>query len=438
MNVILLSGGSGKRLWPLSNEIRSKQFIKIFEAADGSYESMLQKMYKGIKLVNSDTNITIATSKSQKSSIYNQLGNNVDISVEPTRKDTFPAILLAAEYLHNVKKVSLDDSIVVCPIDPYVDEDYFETLEKLYVNSLVTDANISLIGIKPTYPSEKYGYIIPADDKRISYVKGFKEKPAIGDAMEYIAEGALWNAGVFAFKLRYILEVGHKLVDYKDYDDLYNKYDKLEKISFDYAVLEHEQKIDVLRFDGTWKDLGTWNTITEAMQRQTIGDVKLVDSVNTSVVNELKIPVLAMGLKDIVVAASPDGILVSDKNASSYMKQHVEDIIRPIMYSEKSWGEYKVIDVQDESLTILVTLKPGNMMKYHSHENRDETWNVISGVGKIILDGVESKIKAGDVIKLQRGVKHTAIAETELKMIEVQMGKDISREDKKVYQLNRM
>ena len=435
MNVILLSGGSCKRLWPLSNEIRSKQFIKIFESEDGTYESMLQKMYKGIKLVNNTAEITIATSKSQKSSIYNQLGTNVDISIEPTRKDTFPAILLAAAYLHDVKGVSLDDSIVVCPIDPYVDEKYFKMLEKLYDNSSKTNANISLIGIKPTYPSEKYGYIIPTDDNEVSSVKCFKEKPAVSDAIKYINYGALWNAGVFAFKLRYILEIGHKLIDFKDYNDLYNKYNDLEKISFDYAVVEKEKNIDVLKFDGIWKDLGTWNTITEAMQRETIGDVTMVKSKNTSVINELKIPVLAMGLNNVVVAASPDGILVADKNESSYMKPYVENIMPSIMYSEKSWGEYKVIDVQNESLTILVTLKAGNKMKYHSHDNRDETWTVISGVGRVILDGIENKIKAGDVIKLQRGVKHTAIADEELKMIEVQLGKDINREDKKVYQL---
>ena len=132
MNIILLSGGSGKRLWPLSNDIRSKQFIKVFKREDGEYESMLQRMYAGIKEVNKDSNVTIATSSTQTSIIKNQLGDNVDISIEPCRRDTFPAIALATAYLHDVKKISEDESVVVCPVDPYVESDYFKTLEKLY------------------------------------------------------------------------------------------------------------------------------------------------------------------------------------------------------------------------------------------------------------------------------------------------------------------
>ena len=118
MNLILLSGGSGKRLWPLSNDIRSKQFIKIFKGKNGEYESMLQRVFHQIKTVDTDAVVTIATSKSQVSAIHNQLGMNVGISVEPCRKDTFPAIALAASYLHDVQNVSSDEAVVVCPVDP--------------------------------------------------------------------------------------------------------------------------------------------------------------------------------------------------------------------------------------------------------------------------------------------------------------------------------
>ena len=126
MNIVLLSGGSGKRLWPLSNDIRSKQFIKIFKGADGEYESMLQRVYRQIKKCDSDATITIATSKNQVSAIHNQLGDGVGISLEPCRRDTFPAIALATAYLHDVKHIPEDEAIVVCPVDPYVDQTYFE------------------------------------------------------------------------------------------------------------------------------------------------------------------------------------------------------------------------------------------------------------------------------------------------------------------------
>lgn len=125
MNIVLLSGGSGKRLWPLSNEIRSKQFIKIFKNENGIYESMIQRIYRQIRNVNKDATVTIAASKAQVSSIRNQLGKEVGISVEPCRRDTFPAIALAAAYLKDIKGVDPEEAVVVCPVDPYVETDYF-------------------------------------------------------------------------------------------------------------------------------------------------------------------------------------------------------------------------------------------------------------------------------------------------------------------------
>lgn len=437
MNIVLLSGGSGKRLWPLSNDIRSKQFIKIFPADSGEYESMVQRVYNQIKEVDSDAVVTIATSKTQVSAIHNQLGDDVGVSVEPCRRDTFPAIALAAAYLHDVQHVGDNESVVVCPVDPYVEKDYFEAIKKLGELAESSDSNLVLMGIEPTYPSEKYGYIIPTGKDEVSSVSMFKEKPTEEVAKEYIAQGALWNGGVFAFRLGHVLERAHELINFTDYDDLFSKYDTLEKISFDYAVVEHEDNIAVMRFRGQWKDLGTWNTLTEAMGSTAVGKAIFNDSCeNTHVVNELDVPVLCMGLKDIVVSASPEGILVSDKEQSSYIKPFVDGIEQQIMFAEKSWGEFKVIDVEDNSLTIKVTLNPGHAMNYHSHEHRDEVWTVVSGEGRTIIDGFERKVKAGDVIKMTAGSKHMISADTELTLIEVQIGEDISVHDKVKYDIN--
>ncbi|MBQ2115762.1 MAG: mannose-1-phosphate guanylyltransferase, partial [Lachnospiraceae bacterium] len=321
MNIVLLSGGSGKRLWPLSNDIRSKQFIKIFQIGEGKYESMVQRVYRQIKNVDSDAVVTIATSKSQVSAIHNQLGDDVGISVEPCRRDTFPAIALSAAYLHDVKKVGEEESVIVCPVDPYVNDDYFEALNILGKRAAVSDANLVLMGIEPTYPSEKYGYIIPESKDEFSKVSMFKEKPTQEVAKQYISDGALWNGGVFAFRLGYVLKRAHELIDFTDYYDLFDKYETLTKISFDYAVVEHEELIEVMRFNGMWKDLGTWNTLTEAMESQNVGEAIFNDKCeNVHVLNELNVPVLCMGLKDVVVSASPEGILVSDKEQSSYIK----------------------------------------------------------------------------------------------------------------------
>ena len=436
MNIVLLSGGSGQRLWPLSNEIRSKQFIKIFHRQDGMLESMVQRVYRQIRTVDPGAEITVATSRSQVSALHNQLGENIGISVEPCRRDTFPAIALAASYLHDIRGVSRKEAIVVCPVDPYVEVDYFRALEELGNYAAQSEANLVLMGIEPTYPSEKYGYIIPEEADQMSKVSVFKEKPDQRTAEKYISQGALWNGGVFAFKLDYVLKRAHELIDFTDYEDLYRKYDSLKKISFDYAVVEHEPYIEVMRFSGMWKDLGTWNTLTEAMDSQIVGEALYNETCeNLHVINELNVPVLCMGLKNIVVSASPEGILVSDKQQSSYIKPFVNTLDNKVMFAEKSWGSFRVLDVGDDSLTIKVTLNPGHSMNYHSHEHRDEIWNVISGHGRTVVDEREQSVKAGDVICMKAGCRHTVIADTELQMIEVQLGQDITVHDKKKYEL---
>lgn len=436
MNIVLLSGGSGKRLWPLSNDVRSKQFIKIFRTEDGNYESMVQRVCRQIKRADPSASVTIATSKTQVSAIHNQLGEDVSISVEPCRRDTFPAIALAAAYLTDVKGIDPQEVVVVCPVDPYVEDDYFEALKELERLAAEGEANLVLMGIEPTYPSEKYGYIIPESGGKIASVSTFKEKPDAVTAAEYIRRGALWNGGVFAFRLQYVLERAHERMDFTDYHDLFARYDTVSGISFDYAVAEKEKKIQVMRFSGRWKDLGTWNTLTEAMEENSVGDAIMNETCeNVHVINELNVPVLAMGLHDVVISASPEGILVSDKEQSSYIKPFVDQLDQQVMFAEKSWGSFRVMDVEEESLTIRVTLKAGHRMNYHSHRYRDEVWVVISGTGRTIVDGMEQEVKAGDVITMQAGCRHTIIAKDELKLVEVQLGREISVHDKQKYEL---
>lgn len=436
MNIVLLSGGSGKRLWPLSNDIRSKQFIKIFKKEDGSYESMVQRVYRQIKKVDSTATVTIATSKGQVSSIHNQLGEDVGISVEPCRRDTFPAIVLATAYLVDVMHIAPSESVVVCPVDPYVEDSYFEALKELSEQVDKCEANLVLMGIEPTYPSEKYGYIIPQNADHVAEVETFKEKPTADMASQYIKQGALWNGGVFAYKLKYVLDKAHEILKFTDYQDLFDKYDTLRKISFDYAVVEHETKIQVIRFAGTWKDLGTWNTLTEAMDESIVGRGMINDSCSgVHIVNELDVPVLAMGLHNVVISASPDGILVSDKEQSDRIKPLVDSFEQRVMFAEKSWGDFKVMDVEGASMTLKVTLNAGQKMNYHSHQYRDEVWVVISGEGRTIVDGIETQVKRGNIISMPAGCRHTVIASTELKLIEVQLGECISVHDKQKFDL---
>ena len=397
---------------------------------------MVQRVYRQITAVDSDAKVTIATSKSQVSAIHNQLGDNISVCVEPMRRDTFPAIALAVAYLHDELNVGTDEVVAVCPVDPYVDNSYYESIKKLEELVKKDTANLTLMGIEPTYPSEKYGYIIPETEGMVAKVKEFKEKPDRTTAEQYLKSGALWNAGVFAFRLCYMIDKAHSMINFTDYRDLYSKYDTLAKISFDYAVVEKETSIQVMRYVGEWKDVGTWNMMAEVMADVTKGAVTLDEAcVNTNVVNELDIPILVMGAKDMVIAASGDGILISDKERSGYMKPYAEMIATDVRYADKSWGSYNVIDVSPSSLTVKVVLKSGNRMSYHSHEHRDEIWTVLEGTGITVIDGMEQRVRPGDVVTMAAGCKHTVIAATSMILLETQIGEEISVKDKTKYEL---
>ena len=430
MHIVLLSGGSGKRLWPLSNEIRSKQFIPIFRQKDGTYLSMAQRVYRQVLRADAGAEIVIATSRAQVATLRHQLGEAVELSVEPCRRDTFPAIALAGAYLHDKKGVGAEEAVAFCPVDPYVEDGYFSAVRALTALA-AEQGGLFLMGIEPTYSSAKYGYIFPLDEGRISKVRSFEEKPTEEAAAAYIERGALWNSGVFACRLGYVLEKARVLLGVSGYEALLEKYEAIDPISFDYAVVEKETDLSVLRYAGTWKDLGTWNTLTEIMETPSIGDVTMDEGCEkTEVVNEMDVPVLCMGLRDMVVAASPEGILVADKHSSSYIKPYVETFTRQARFAEKSWGKFQIIDVEEESLVIKVTLNPGHGMNYHSHANRDEVWNVVRGRGEVVLDGARRDVGPGDVVHVPAGMKHKVRAREKMTIIELQMGKDISREDK--------
>ncbi|MDE7325204.1 MAG: cupin domain-containing protein [Lachnospiraceae bacterium] len=450
MKIVLLSGGSGKRLWPLSNDIRSKQFLKVVQNGAGEAESMLQRVYRQMKEAGLDADITVATSATQVESIRGQLGNKVSVVVEPERRNTFPAIVLSAAYLYFEKNCPMEETMVVLPVDPYVGEEYFKMLKCLDIAVQDGVADIVLMGVRPTYPSEKYGYIIPAKlggnlgqgitthgdldngegKERILPVVEFKEKPDIYMAQELIDKGGLWNCGVFAFRLSYLMGIVQAILGCGCYADVERQYGKLERTSFDYAVVEKAGSVAVAAYNGEWKDLGTWNTLTEVMEEKPIGDVAVSgDCVNTHVINELEIPVVVMGAKDMVVAASPDGILVADKVQSSYIKKYVEDRdLRP-MFEERSWGEYTVLNISvdgggNRAVTKKKLVQAGRKIEETRHQHHLEVWTVLSGRAVISVRGRRHEALAGDTFTIGRGVAHSLQAEEDVVLLEVQIEED--------------
>lgn len=432
MKIVLLSGGSGKRLWPLSNDVRSKQFLKLLTDGQGNHESMVQRVYRQIAQAGIDADIVVATSATQVESIKGQLPSGVDIVVEPERRNTFPAIVLAASYLESRKQMNSEDTVIVLPVDPFVDVAYFEAFREMDERVRKGGGDIVLMGIAPSYPSEKYGYIVPGADGRVA---DFKEKPDEATARRLIAEGALWNAGVFAFRLKYLTGIMDRYLDSRDFSYVVEHYAQLKKDSFDYEVVEKAGSLAVVPYSGAWKDIGTWNTLTEEMEEESIGDVVMGEECgNTHVINELSIPVVALGTKNLVIAAGPDGILVSDKHRSSYIKPYVENLNSRPMYEEKRWGEYKVYDYSQypdgtKSITKHITINAGCAHEYQVHHYKDEVITVVNGSGELVIDGCRMKFGCGDTISIRRGQKHGIRAFQDMQLISVQIGEDVTEED---------
>ncbi|MED3973218.1 sugar phosphate nucleotidyltransferase [Priestia megaterium] len=438
MKLVLLSGGSGKRLWPLSNDTRSKQFLKVLESRDGDKESMVQRVWNQIEAVGLSESTVIATSKLQRDMIRGQVGTGIPLIIEPERRDTFPAIALAASYLHSEEHASEDEIVVVLPVDPYVEDGFFERVKDLESVLRDSNADLALMGVTPTYPSSKYGYIVPKGKvEQDSYftVDCFTEKPSEEAAVDLINQCALWNCGVFAFRLGYLLQILKEKSLSLQFETLHNEYTTMPKISFDYEVVEKANHIVAIPYDGYWKDLGTWNTLTEEMATSQIGKGVLTeDSNNTHLVNELDIPVTVLGVKDVIVAASPDGILVADKASSPRIKEIIGDWNYPPMYEERLWGwsrvlDYAKYDEETEMVTKRIHIAKGKNSTYHYHSLRDEVWTIVRGEGELALDDYIRRVKAGDIIHLPAGKKHGIHALSDLEFIEVQTGKVISNED---------
>lgn len=439
MQIILLSGGSGTRLWPLSNDTRSKQFLKVLPKPDSDEkESMVQRVVRQINESGLDAQITMATGPAQRDSVVAQLGNSVDVVTEPRRRRTFPAISLACEYLSKVKGCPADEVVVVMPCDTYTVPAYFKAIRKMAEGISLDRFKLMIMGITPTYPSSKYGYVVPdpkTEEDGIEKVLSFTEKPDVATARQLIEKGGLWNGGVFAFRLGYLTDIASKYVKCNDFDECVKNFDQYPKISFDYEVVEKADSLGVVTFNGFWKDLGTWNTLSDEMSLTQYGNV-VTDgtSKNTHIFNELNIPLLCLGTENLIIAASPDGIIVSEKDKSEDVKKYAELLKQRPMYEERRWGTYKVIDYVEfpdnfHALTKQLTLSPGASISYQKHKCRDEVWTFIDGEGEIVLDGERKPVKRGDVINIPKGQLHALRATTSLTFIEVQHGSNLVEED---------
>lgn len=439
IHVVLLSGGSGTRLWPLSNSSRSKQFLKVLPGPGGSRVSMVQRVLSQVRSINAGVDITIATAESQADAIRSQAEGEYSLVLEPERRDTAPAIMLACAHLSMEQGADPSDTVVVMPIDTYADQAYYNGVAELDRAVRADVAELVLLGVEPTFPSSKYGYIVPASTDAVPMpVTRFTEKPSEADAERLIGAGALWNCGVFAFRLGWLTGIASGYLDAASFSEFRSRYSELPRNSFDYEVVEGASGVSVVPYSGTWKDLGTWNTLTDEMADVVTGRAAVDQETcsNVHVVNETGLPVAVTGISDAVVAATPDGVLVASKAASAGIKALVAEVAesRP-MYEERRWGEYRVLDSSvypdgSRALTKELTVREGSQLSYQRHRHRSEVWTVVSGNGEVVLDGLVRQVRTGSVIDIPRDALHACRATgSDMRIVEVQLGDDLVEED---------
>ena len=423
MRMILLCGGGGKRLWPISNNVHSKQFVQLFDDGNGLYHSMLEHAISEIREIDPDAKVTIAAGRVQTEEVRSQLGSDVSLTEEPSRRNTLPAISLAASYLKDHDKVDPNEPIVIFSVDSYADRSFYESLFSLAEILDDDKTNLVLMGIEPTCPSDKYGYIIPASDDPVSAVKEFHEKPDIETAKKYIEEDhALWNAGVFACRLEYLLRRAERVFGSCSYSNLIQRYPELKQISFDYAVVEKEPHIAVKRYHGTWADAGTWTGICGLLKDGDIGQVvRDAYCSDTLIVNHLDFPVLAMGVKDLVIAAGRDGILVADKDRIPDLKTVVDKVWLEPRVIGKRYGSKEVLHRTESSETSVLTVRAGSSVTIKTDVGVRKTLTVLQGAGE--------KMKPGTIFTIQDGEKWQINADTDIVLIETMIEFEIDPED---------
>jgi mannose-1-phosphate guanylyltransferase len=441
VRIVLLSGGSGKRLWPLSNEVRSKVFLKLLRSETGVMESMIQRICRELDKVGLLASSCIVTHESQTEITRSHIGCRIPILGEPQKRGTFTAVALAASYWHSVRNVGPEETVAVLPVDSYADPSFFQLLLKFPAVLAEASAEMALLGSVPKFPSAEFGYIVPqavSSGNGYYTVDRFVEKPDPDTAERLIGHKALWNCGVFACSLSFLLGcLAERGID-PAYDKLLHSYERMPRESFDREVLEHTRRTVVMPYAGNWNDLGSWESLTNHLDNHVTGkgDVS-PDSVHSHLVNELPQPVHVIGVPNIIVAASPDGILVADKSRANEIKHQLDGVSAKPLYEEKRWGTSRVLDyslgeeggVVRETVTRKVEIYAGKHTSVHLHYRTAELWTVISGTGEYRLDGEIHPLSVGDSLRISAGEEHAIRATTTLTLIQIESGGSPGEED---------
>ncbi len=450
---VILCGGFGSRLWPLSRSIRPKQLLAL-----NGEKTLLQQTALRLKKLVDPNNLYTVTHESHKFEVLGQLSevfpeSNSNVMTEPEAKNTLPAIALAT---YNIYKKDKDAVVGIFASDHSIKKDDKFLAAWKSAEAIAEDDFLVLIGIKPDNPATGYGYIKPNKkitkkaDLSIYEVESFIEKPSKTDAIKYMDDGYLWNSGMFVFKAKVFMELLKKyqpemhniLINFSD-SNLKGMYENFPSISMDYGLAEKVKKIAVVPVGMGWNDLGNWNSIYENGQKDKNGNlchgtVFNLDTKDSLVWSEDNL-IATIGLSNIIAIQTPDAILISDRNRSEDIKFLVENLRRsnPKAIEEnvtiyRPWGSYKVLSENENFKVKRIIVKPKSKLSLQMHKYRSEHWVVVSGTATIINNNNEkSKLKMNESTYIPKEQKHRLMNDTDsdLIIIEVQCGEYVGEDD---------
>ncbi|SET89148.1 sugar phosphate nucleotidyltransferase [Paenibacillus sp. NFR01] len=428
MHTILLCGGSGQRLWPLSGRIRSKMYLELLPAPGGGKESMIGRVSRQLEQTGLGETALFVTHRDQLALTRRYTRDRYPVIGEPEKRGTFTAAALGALYLYSSGKAKPEDILCVAPADMFADDGFFRLFHQFTDILSSSQADLALLGTRPAYPSDQYGYIVPGKGGPEAYapVVAFEEKPDIARAQQLLKDQALWNCGVFAFPLSMMLAKLEQMGLPLEPAPLIDQYPGLPVRSFDKEVAERCHRAVVLPHEGEWRDLGSWSTLSSELSEPVTGAGGIWGASRDShIVNQLDIPLHVIGVPGIIAVGSPEGILVADKgeaNAIKDIQQAGSDMTR---YGESDWGSYTVIDRTVSGTQVVVTMKlsllPGQRFTESPSLPARKSWIILSGQGEYLREGTAEAARTGDIFTMARGELHGLKAYTALSLLEIRI-----------------